>query len=256
MSRFPAPPGFLLEKLPTGPGWFRPEAKKPILSFWKRAETPLPLSTVARRHPDSRRFIGRGTVVSAPFPDFGTLVIRPCLHGGWWGRLARDLYFGPARALREMRAYSRLEQMGIRTPRIQAVLFYPAGPLCRVEIVSSLIPQSQDLTASLSSRPPAGPRSRFFSAVRQLLADCRRHGVRHPDLNARNILLAKAPRGGWTAWLLDVDAVRFEESNHDAVDVANRNRLLRSLLKRARHGDLGWSETEIPRLWQELFPRR
>jgi hypothetical protein len=145
--------------------------------------------------------------------------------------------------------------MNIRTPKIQAVLFYPAGPFGRVEVVSSCIPQSQDLTAFLSRRPLAGERARGFSAVRQLLADCRRHGVRHPDLNARNILLAQAPRGGWTGWLLDVDAVRFEEPNRDMVDIANRHRLLRSLLKRARHGDLGWSEAEVPRLWQELFPR-
>ena len=40
----------------------------------------------------------------------------------------------------------------------------------------------------------------------------------------------------------------------NAVDTANRNRLLRSLLKLARRGDLGWSEQEVPRLWRELFP--
>ena len=250
-----APQGFQLEKLPTGPAWLRAEAKKSILTFWKRADAGLPLSQVARRHPDSRRFIGRGTVGSAPFPGIGALIIRPCFHGGCWGRLARDLYFGPARALREVRCASRLETMNIRTPKIQAVLFYPAGPFYRMEVVSSFIPQSQDLTTILSRRPLAGERSRVFSAVRQLLADCRRHGVRHPDLNARNILLAQVPRGGWTGWLLDVDAVRFEEPNREMVDIANRHRLLRSLLKRARHGDLGWSEAEVPRLWQELFPR-
>lgn len=251
-----APQGFQPENLPTGPAWIRVEAKKPLLTFWKRADGGLPLSKVTSRHPDSRRFIGRGTVVSAPVPGLGTMVVRPCLHGGGWGRLARDLYFGPSRALREIQGAARLAKMGIRTPRIQAALFYPAWPFYRLEIVSSFIPQSKDLADLLSSRPGPGERFRMFSAVRQLLADCRRQGVRHPDLNARNILLASAPRGGWTAWLLDVDAVRFEEPDTVAVDTANRNRLLRSLLKRARHGDLGWSEAEVPQLWKELFPRK
>jgi hypothetical protein len=58
------------------------------------------------------------------------------------------------------------------------------------------------------------------------------------------------------AWLLDVDATTRNEANSDPVDTSNKNRLLRSLLKRARCGDLGYSEREIPALWRELFRRR
>jgi hypothetical protein len=64
--------------------------------------------------------------------------------------------------------------------------------------------------------------------------------------------LAKKPQ----AWLLDVDAVTRHEANSDHVDTSNKNRLLRSLLKRARCGDLGYSEREIPALWRELFSPR
>jgi hypothetical protein len=64
--------------------------------------------------------------------------------------------------------------------------------------------------------------------------------------------LAKNPQ----AWLLDVDAVTRNEADSDHVTTSNQNRLLRSLLKRARCGDLGYSEKEIPALWREFFPRR
>lgn len=254
MRRFTAPDGFQSETLPTGPAWFRPDAKKPILTFWRRTDAGLPLGKVSGRHPDSRRFPGRGTVVSAPFAGLGTVLLRPCVHGGLWGRLARDLYPGPSRVRREILWSERLSRLGIPTPRIQAALFYPVGPFFRMEVATSFIPEGRDLNDLLSSRPLAGQRSRIFSAVRKLFEQLHRHGVRHPDLNARNILLAPAGSGSWNAWLLDVDAVRFGDSGNPAVDTANRHRLLRSLLKLARFGDLGWSEQEVPRLWRELFP--
>lgn len=254
MKTFAAPEGFVAERLPTGPAWFRPQAKKPILTFWKRADAGLPLGKVARHHPDSRRFPGRGTVVSAPFSSLGTLILRPCLHGGLWGRLAGDLYPGPGRIRREILRSERLTRLGIPTPRIEAAFFYPAGPLFRMEVATSFISGGRDLTDLLASRPLAGQRSRILGAVRRLLELLHHHGIRHPDLNARNIVLAPSGNAGWSGWLLDVDAVRFGDPASAAVDTANRHRLLRSLLKLARRGDLGWSEAEVPRLWKELFP--
>jgi D-alanyl-D-alanine carboxypeptidase (penicillin-binding protein 5/6) len=47
-----------------------------------------------------------------------------------------------------------------------------------------------------------------------------------------------------------------KEFRYNNISQANRNRLLRSLLKRARVGDLGWSEPEVAKLWKELCPRR
>jgi len=254
VKTFSAPEGFVAERLPTGPAWFRPQAKKPVVTFWKRTDASLPLGKVASRHPDSRRFPGRGTVVSAPFSGLGTLVLRPCVHGGLWGRWVGDLYPGPGRVRREIIRSERLTRLGIPTPRIEAAFFYPAGPWFRMEVATSLISGGRDLTALLASRPLAGQRSRILGAVRRLLELLHRHGIHHPDLNARNIVLAPSGNVGWSAWLLDVDAVRFGNPASTAVDTANRHRLLRSLLKLARRGDLGWSEAEVPRLWKELFP--
>ena len=254
MNPYPAPEGFVARNLSTGSAWFRPKMERPILLAWEKAGARLRLSNVARRLPESRKHTGRVPVYSAPFPGAGVLVVRPCTHGGWWGRLAQDLYLGPNRALQEIRASVRLGQMKIPTPSVEAVIFYPAGPFVRIEVVTRHIPDSRDLVQGLASRPASGARKRLFAAVRKLLTQLHHHGIRHPDLNARNILLTSS--GACTAWLLDIDTVRFGEPHADPVDAANRNRLLRSLLKRARLGDLGWSEPEVAKLWRELFPRR
>lgn len=254
MKPFPAPAGFLARRLPAATAWFRPRREKNILAAWKKTGERFRFSEVTRRVPASLQYAGRVPVYSASFPGAGELVVRPCVHGGWWGRVARDFYFGPARVRREVFASSRLTTMKIPTPTIEAVLFYPAGPFVRIEVVTQHVPDSQDLVRRLSARPGPAERKRIFSSVRKLLSQLHRQGVRHPDLNARNILLS--PSGGGTAWLLDVDAVKFEEPDTTAVDTRNRNRLLRSLLKRARHGELGWSEQEVAQLWKELFPRK
>jgi len=125
-----------------------------------------------------------------------------------------------------------------------------------MEVATSFIAGGRDLNNLLSSRPLAGQRARIFAAVRKLFELLRRHGVRHPDLNARNLLLSPDGPGSWTAHLLDVDSLCFGDPDSARIDTANRHRLLRSLLKLARRGDLGWSETEVPRLWRELFPKK
>lgn len=248
------PAGFVARRLPRAWAWFRPKMERPLLDAWSKAGRELRLSEVARRHPQSRRFHGRQPVFAAPFPREGMLVVRTCAHGGWWGRLAGDLYRGPSRVLREIRAGERLLGMKIPTPRIEAVIFYPAGPFCRIEVVTRLVPESLDLVECLARRPAPGQRTKILLAVRKLLGQLGRCGVRHPDLNARNILLSPSPHG-WIAHLLDVDAVSLEEPSRPSTDRANRNRLLRSLFKRSRLGELGCGEAEVTRIWRELFPR-
>ena len=254
MTLFPAPQGFVSRRLPGGAGWFRPSLEKPIRSLWEKTGPSLRFSDVVRQSSGSQHHAGRTSVYSAPIPGAGILVVRPCVHGGVWGQIAGDLYLGPHRLRREILAARRLDRMKIPTPQAEAALFYPAGPFVRMELVTRLIPASRDLVASLSARPGPAQRKRIFSAVRKLFAQLHQQGVRHPDLNGRNILLSSS--GPSTAWLLDVDGVCFEPPASPSVDTANRHRLLRSLLKRARLGDLGWSEPEVAKLWKELFPRR
>jgi hypothetical protein len=67
--------------------------------------------------------------------------------------------------------------------------------------------------------------------------------VRHPDLNARNVLLVAAP-GGVTAWVIDVDRTVIDGGSSEAVASANRNRLLHSLKKLVARGSARVSRSE------------
>jgi len=251
VTPLPFPKGFQFHTLPTGPAWIRPSIHKPLLSTWKKLNPQAPLRQAARRHTQHRLFAGRAPVVLLPITTTHELVVRPCVHGGLWGKFARDLYTNTNRALKEIERSSLLTSKKIPTPLIQAALFYPAGSLWRIDIVTSYIPNSLDLASFISTRPSSPARSRAFSSIRKLFHKCRQNGILHPDCNARNILLTQSPSH---AWLLDVDAIQVEPQNPSQVDIANRNRLLRSLLKLAKLGALGFSEKEVPSLWRELFP--
>ena len=250
------PAGFELIRLPTGPAWVRPALRRNLSSLWQKQKSNPPLRDLARRHPGHRTFPGRAPVTFLPVSGSPGWVVRPCVHGGIWGRLARDLYWGTARARKEICCSSQLHAKKIPTPSILAVLFYPAGLFLRIDIVTSYVPESRDLASFLSAHPKLAERARAFSSVRHLFKICAQHGFLHADLNARNILLSGSSSKKPQAWLLDVDAVTRNEANLDHVNTSNKNRLLRSFFKRARCGDLGYSEREIPALWCELFPRR
>jgi hypothetical protein len=84
-------------------------------------------------------------------------------------------------------------------------------------------------------------------AVAALLRALVRAGARHPDLNAKNVYLSRAD-GAWTAYVLDVDRVRFGAPDDGAVAVRNLTRLLRSLRKRRTQAALAITDDQLDRL--------
>lgn len=256
MTLPPPPEGYQSIHLPTGTAWVLPRVRKPLLAGWQKLNSRMPLRSAARKHPEAVLFHGRAPVVAFPCPGLGKVVVRPCWHGGSWGRFTRDLYLGPSRARREINRSQFLRSQKIATPEILAVLFYPAGVFLRLDVVTSAIPKAMDFVSFLSSRPSRLDQKGALTSIRSLFFQLRRYGVLHPDLNARNILLSRSSGYPWQAWLLDVDSVQFETPGGIRTDTANRNRLLRSLLKRSRLGDLGMEETRVCALWRELFPAR
>lgn len=201
------------------------------------------LYAYAERHPDRRAFHGRAPTYAVPLPQgAGEVVVRHAWHGGALRRVTRDVYLPPTRAPRELRTSERLRAAGVRTPRVVAYARYPAPlGLRRVDVATRLVPGARDLADVLLPAPGdeaavAALRAGWLEATAELLATLARAGARHPDLNLKNVLLARDDAGRPRAWALDLDVVRLPDDGspaQPALDtlLANLARLVRSLTK-------------------------
>ena len=197
----------------------------------------------AGAHPHRRPLAGRGRTwaVAAPVPGPGGAegwVVRHYHRGGAVARWLHDRYLaaGGARPLVELRASLEVARRGVSTPAVVAGAVYPAGPFYRADLVTEEIPGGVDLAGVLFERRSAAiTPSDALSAAGRLVVALAAAGVRHPDLNAGNIVLQAGPAGP-RAWVVDLDGCRLGDASSGAMD-ALRRRLERSLRKLgARHG--------------------
>jgi 3-deoxy-D-manno-octulosonic acid kinase len=169
---------------------------------------------------------GRGTTLFIDAP-FGPGALRRYLRGGWPARISRDRYvftgYRRTRPLREFELLRDMEQLGLPAPRPVAACCERSGLLYRGALLTHVIPGVEPLADCLR----AGLSSEQWRAIGACIARFHAAGVRHADLNARNILL-RQPDGA--VFLVDFDRGRYTPGR--AVD-GRRNlaRLLRSLKK-------------------------
>ncbi len=165
---------------------------------------------------------GHACFIEAPF---GRAVLRPYLRGGWAARLSRDQYLFTgverSRPFRELRLLWRLCEAGLNVPRPLAALCEHHGCLSTGALITERIPQSQ----TLAERLPVFGDSDWL-ALGRALAKFHRAGVRHADLNARNILLD----GRGQVFLVDFDRARYTPGRV-VNGRSNLRRLRRSLTK-------------------------
>ena len=191
----------------------------------------------AAGHAARRVRLGRAPVYIIPLSGSARpVVVRHSRHGGVLAPLTGDRFLAPTRAPHELAMSLRLATLGIASPRVIAYALYPAGPLLnRSDVVTEEVPDSADLAAVLSGESTIVSRGAAVSATEALLGAMGRHGVHHPDLNLKNILIA-SDGGAACAILLDVDRVRIDPSRARAA-TNNALRLTRSARKwRDRHG--------------------
>jgi tRNA A-37 threonylcarbamoyl transferase component Bud32 len=187
----------------------------------------------AAHAPHARPLRGRGTAFAVALPNGGpAVVVRRSRHGGVVAELTGDRFLAPTRAPRELRTALRLARLGVPTPELVAYATYDAGgPFRRADVVTREIPSGRDLGAVLMETSPGEERADSWAAVTRLLVWMSNGGVRHPDLNAANILLAPDVNDTLEAWLLDVDRVWFDAPGHPRAIDANLRRLMRSARK-------------------------
>jgi 3-deoxy-D-manno-octulosonic acid kinase len=169
-------------------------------------------------------------------------VVRHYWRGGAIGPLLDDRY--PAgrlpRPFRELLVSHEARERGVPTPRVVAAVVYPARAFYRGDLATAYVPDSADL-ADVTFGPvrlPLAERAAAWRAAGVLVRVAAERGLRHPDLNLRNVLLygpAEAP----LACVLDLDRARLEDGALRPVDrEAMVGRLHRSRRKLERtHGE-------------------
>ncbi|MDQ3696523.1 MAG: hypothetical protein M3373_00650 [Gemmatimonadota bacterium] len=187
----------------------------------------------AAHHAQGRPIAGRGVAFAVPLPDGETrAVIRRSRHGGLLAPLTGERFLVPTRAPRELNVSLRLTRCGIPTPDVIAYATYPAGMLLRrADVATREVPGGRDLGALLTDGPGDAGKREALEAVALLVARLTETGVRHPDLNVKNILLARDENEELVAWLLDVDRVWFDDPGAHRVTDRNLRRLGRSARK-------------------------
>lgn len=190
------------------------------------------LYEAAARDLAARPMEGRGVAYAIALPVTGTrAVVRHNRHGGLLAPLTRDLFLPPTRAPHELVVALRLRELGVPTPEVLMYGTSPAPfPFRRADVVTRQIEAGRDLAAYMMPESGSDERAAAWAATRALVRSLNDAGVRHHDLNVKNILLAPAERG-LTAYLLDVDRVRFGAPGSADVARGNVGRLLRSARK-------------------------
>jgi 3-deoxy-D-manno-octulosonic acid kinase len=184
----------------------------------------------AARQVNAREIAGRGAAYVASLPGGERVVVRHNRHGGALAPLTRDLFRAPTRAPLELKISQELRRLGIPTPVFLAYATYPAAPgLWRADVVTRYVAPSADLAAVLLSEDEL-LRADAWDATAVLIREMSAAGVRHHDLNAKNVLLHLRGDAPSLAMVLDVDRVVFGERPEQALE-ANMNRLIRSLRK-------------------------
>lgn len=212
------------------------------------------LYDAAAAMPGAESFTGRGAAYRLDLAG-EDCVVRHYRRGGAVAHVLRDEYLraGEPRPLRELHASIAARQRGVDTPEVLAAIVYTAGPLYRADLATRYVPDSRDLAdvtfgdtttrrdseesarrdgdAPEHSRPRAPwhaeKRIAAWRAAGQMLRTTFAAGVRHPDLNLRNILIARRRDAGpneesVSALLIDLDkatvgAAPVSSSERDAM---------------------------------------
>lgn len=190
------------------------------------------LYDAAARVPSARPLQGRGAVYAIALPVSGVrVVVRRNRHGGLFAALTRDLFLPPTRAPHELQVSDRLRALDVPTPEVVMYGLTPAVfPMQRADVVTRDLGDGCDLGALMMPDVPAGRRRAAWRATRDLVSRMHRAGVRHHDLNVKNIYITEAG-GSVTAHLLDVDRVTFGRPQDARIHRANVARLARSARK-------------------------
>jgi 3-deoxy-D-manno-octulosonic acid kinase len=137
--------------------------------------------------------------------EFGEAVLRRYLRGGMAAKVSNDRYVfrgvETSRPFREFDVLSRMAADGLRVPQPLAALCVRDGPFYRAALLTRRITPAHALPDHFADE--AFDWSRLGAELQHFFAT----GLRHADLNARNILVHDDTGA---SWVIDLDASRYE----------------------------------------------
>lgn len=174
----------------------------------------------------ARPVAGRGTAYALT-TDKGVWLVRHYRRGGALARLLGDRYLriGSGRAWRELRVSSEARAAGVPTPEVVVAASYKSGLFARFDIAVAWIEGGVDLAAILFGRASPDVQGSVARAAALIETICSR-GLRHVDLNLKNILIT--PAG---AYVLDLDRCRMSGHTREQNASLMQRRFVRSLEK-------------------------
>jgi len=202
----------------------------------------------ASAQPQARALRGRAPVYVATLPTSAMrVVVRHAWHGGLLAPITGDRFRRPSRAPVEMSQSMALRAAGVPTTEVLGFVRYDAGPgLVRVDVVTLYVPDTADLGMVLAGLAPDMECDQALHATRALLVTLARHGVVHPDLNVKNVLLKPGAHATLEALMIDVDVVQWHphRAPHETMH-RNVSRLTRSMAKWRTHFGCDFADRRI-----------
>ena len=166
---------------------------------------------------------GRGQALAVESP-LGEAVLRVYHRGGMVRHLRQSSYVytgaDRTRPFTEWRVTRRLFAAGLPVPEPLGAAFQRHGPFYTGALLTRRIPDAEPLP-----KAAARMKSRDWKNLGKLLGRAAGAGLRHPDLNANNILMDSDGK----FWLLDLDRAWIAENAFDPGPMIGR--LQRSLRK-------------------------
>lgn len=182
---------------------------------------------------------GRGTTLFL-HANGQNWVLRHYRRGGLPGKILSDQYFfsgvEKSRPFCEFRLLFAMREMGLNVPQPIAARTVQSGLVYRGDLITAMIPGSNDLHAMLCNAPIAEDLWRDIGIA---VAKMHRAGVYHHDLNVRNVMVD----GSDTVWIIDFDRCEFRDG--DSWKSQNIARFLRSLEKeKNKNKQFHWQKTD------------
>jgi 3-deoxy-D-manno-octulosonic acid kinase len=254
LSTPPLPSGYLeIRSAGTGAtAWVRNDTEN-VTWVREQFDAGLSLYEAARAAADGRpAFHGRRPVFTMQSESAdGEWVVKRYARGGLVASHLGDRFFRvfARRPFLEAAVSEQVRAAGILTPRVLAAAVYPSGLIYRGDLITRRVPSSRDMASILfgaDGRPAEpGPDAKRIEVLREagrLVRLLAQHGIRHPDLNARNLLFQEPGRGG--LHLLDLDRCRIDPRDPDRLRERLSRRLHRSLVSWERRSGLQLAEEE------------